>query len=259
MKKLLKKIITPHRYSFLRDMYFYYFPTKIHRKEFQKKYDFYSSFVCPDSLCFDIGANMGNRIAPILKIGAKVVAVEPQTDCVRYLKMKYRSKIDIVAKGAGASIGTKDFYVSNDSVLSSFSKDWIDATHERFSSFKWEEHPIQIEMTTLDCLIEQYGLPKFIKIDVEGFELEVLKGLTQSIPIISFEYAVPENFAQMVECIKRMEEINKDIEFNYCEGEGMKFFFDKWLLSNEMIEYVSKKEFLDSLFGDIYVREIVKR
>lgn len=94
-------------------------------------------------------------------------------------------------------------------------KDWIDAVkQERFKSYTWSA-PVKIPITTLDKLIEKYGKPHFIKIDVEGYELEVLKGLTQAINWISFEYTVPEQTQKAIDCILQIQKFNPNIQCNY--------------------------------------------
>jgi hypothetical protein len=108
-------------------------------------------------------------------------------------------------------------------------------------------------MTTLDALIRKYGVPHFIKIDVEGYELEVLKGLSSPVNYISFEYMVPECSQNAIDCIKQIMKIDGDRRFNYSVGESMELFFPKWLTAEKMIEHIYSKVFQDSGFGDIYV------
>ncbi len=68
---------------------------------------------------------------------------------------------------------------------------------------------------TLEQLIAEHGRPYFVKIDVEGHESEVLRGLRQSIPLISFELILPEFRANGPECVDLLEQINPSTEFNY--------------------------------------------
>lgn len=53
---------------------------------------FYANYVNKDELCFDIGANKGECTDTLLKIGAKVVAIEPQNNCYNKLISKYKKK-----------------------------------------------------------------------------------------------------------------------------------------------------------------------
>jgi hypothetical protein len=88
----------------------------------------------------------------------------------------------------------------------------------RFKGEEWNETE-QVVIDTLDNLIAKYGLPKFIKIDVEGFELDVLKGLTNPVPIISFEYATPEHTVRLFECIEMIEKLSPKYLCNVSAGE----------------------------------------
>ena len=143
------------------------------------------------------------------------------------------------------------------STLSSMSKEWIEeVSKDRFKDYIWYD-PIKIEITTLNCLIENFGTPKFIKIDVEGYELEILKGLKYQIDYISFEYTVPEACKKIIECIEEIKKYNSEIEINHCVAENMKFEFKDWKNVSFYKSYIFSKQFIESSFGDIYVR--VKR
>jgi FkbM family methyltransferase len=260
MKKFIKSVLGKSIILKLRKV----FPSKI-QKEAAKaenddakwRSDFYATFIKSDDLCFDVGANMGNRVQPLLLIGAKVVAVEPQADCYSYLKEKFGKKITIVGKGLGEKEGLKKFYVSNASTLSSFSREWIESVKaERFNEYTWNNE-IDLEITTADKLIESFGVPLYIKIDVEGYELEVLKGLTQPIKMISFEYTVPEQTEKAIQCINQITKYNSSIECNYSEAETMQWSMNDWLSPDEMKDFIKSTQFLDTKFGDIYVRTIV--
>jgi hypothetical protein len=109
-------------------------------------------------------------------------------------------------------------------------------------------------MTTLDNLIREYGTPFLIKIDVEGYELEVLKGLSQPIKMISFEFTVPEKSNIIIECIDRIRNINPNIECNFTIGEETKFAKKKWLTVKDLYKLIKTQEFIWHRFGDIYVR-----
>jgi len=213
---------------------------------------FYSQFVPPGGLIFDIGANIGNRIEIFLASGAKVVAVEPQATCVDILTKKFGNKICIEQTGLSSSAGTREFYIANESTISTFSKEFISKTGgSRFKRNTWKES-IQINVTTLDKLIEKYGIPDFCKIDVEGFEPEVIKGLSSKIPAISFEYCVPEMEDNLYECIQLLNMLDPSASFNYSVGESFNMALTEWLPFSDFLPLVKEKAFRKTLFGDIY-------
>jgi FkbM family methyltransferase len=224
------------------------------RKEIELNKSFYVQFIKQGDLCFDVGANMGKKVQPLLEINARVVAIEPQEACQKYLRKKFNNRIILVSKGLGSKEETRDFYISDSNTISSFSKDWIDeVSKRRFKDSHWDIVK-KVEITTLDRLIEQYGTPGFIKIDVEGFELEVLKGLSKPVAMICFEYTVPEQTQKAVECINTLESINPGIECNYATHDRMEFVLEHWESPTKFAERITGKEFYNSGFGDIYVR-----
>lgn len=224
------------------------------KNERARRLRFYGSFIKKGDLCFDVGANLGNRVAPLLDIGAKVVAVEPQECCYKYLKYKFGKKIQIVNKGLGEFESIQDFHISKYSVLSSFSTEWINSVKEgRFKGVDWNK-VIKVKITTLDNLIAEFGSPVFIKIDVEGYELNVLKGLSKPVKMISFEFTVPEQTAKAIACIDQIEKIDSNIECNFSVGESMEFALEIWTSASDLRRQIITNKFTNIGFGDIYVR-----
>lgn len=241
----------------------YVFKSAKEKSLIQKRRNLYSRLLYAEGdIYFDVGANFGNRIEPLIDMDLKIIAVEPQVKCVRYLRKRYGNRIVVIPKGLGAKEEIRKIYLSDAHQLSSFSDDWIKATREsgRFRKYKWKEEG-EVEITTLDNLIGIYGKPRFIKIDVEGFEHEVLKGLSHDIEFISFEYTVPERTESVLECIGRIVEISnqhqKQVEFNYSVGESMEWALDEWLTPRDMEREVKSERFLSSDFGDVYSRMFV--
>lgn len=216
---------------------------------------FYLQFLGTNDTYFDVGANYGNRIEPIINDGIRIVAIEPQPQCVNFLTKHFKDKISVVPKGLGSEVGELALFLSDSHVVSSFSQEWIKATKEsgRFGKTKWDRQQITL-IDTLDNLIAQFGKPQFIKIDVEGYELEVLNGLNHPIRTISFEYTIPEGRISILKCMDRISEIseNRVVLFNYSIGESMEWALDSWLSLEEMKEEVDSDRFVHSEFGDIY-------
>ncbi|HOW36322.1 MAG TPA: FkbM family methyltransferase [Candidatus Omnitrophota bacterium] len=217
--------------------------------------NFYSQLVKQGSLCFDIGANIGRKTDIFLKLGARVIAVEPNPECVGFLKRKYRfnKRVVIINKAMDSQEGEKDLYACEANSLSSLSKEWIDETKAkgRYKDFKWDKK-MKVATTTLDQLVAEYGKPDYCKIDVEGYEINVLRGLTQPIPVISFEFA-PENMGTMPECIKRLSDMGSAV-FNISLGETLvKFVLPQWVPSQEIAEILNP-EHPQYQYGEIYAR-----
>ena len=152
----------------------------------------YRGFVKPDDLVFDVGAHVGDRIASFRRLGARVVAVEPQPALARTLKLLYGHDRAVVIEPAavGRTAGSIELKVNVDNpTVSSASDAFIKAAvgAPGWEGQQWTK-TLMVPVTTLDALIERHGLPSFIKLDVEGFEVEALAGLTRPVPALSFEF-----------------------------------------------------------------------
>ena len=223
------------------------------RPEFIKRKNFYAQFLRKGDTYFDIGANYGNRISPIIKLEVGlIIAVEPQEACCIYLKETFKG-ITVLQNGVGAVAETKTFYVSSDSVLSSFSQDFIDKTGDtRFVGNTWNETK-QIEIITLDSIIEKYGTPDFVKVDVEGFEPEVFKGLSKPLKVVSFEYTVPELSDNLFPVIEKLNSLG-NCTFNYSIGESMELHLKVWVSFESIKNILETSSFIATGFGDVYVK-----
>jgi len=257
IKQAIKSLLGEVNIYMLREWKNRIMPNEFSRKEqadMIRRQAFYSRFVKAGDLCFDVGANLGNRVGPLLAAKARVVAVEPQDFCQKVLKWRFGKKIAVVPMGLGETEEVREFYVSDASYLSSFSKTWIDSVKkDRFKENNWSNVG-KVQMTTLDKLIAKYGTPVFIKIDVEGYELEVLKGLHSPVKMISFEYTTPEQTERAIGCIERVSSVNPDIECNYSVGESMEFEMAEFIKAGDMLHLIRSRKFSETGFGDIYLR-----
>lgn len=215
----------------------------------------YRPFVKPGMLCFDIGSHFGNRIVIWRKLGARVVAVEPQPSLYAFLISKFQKDKDVVlVQGAIANQeGEATFYhnTKNPS-LSTIDQSWIEEkkTDPMWGKYTWDlEFPIQA--STLDALIKMYGVPDFCKIDVEGAELMVLSGLSIPLKCLSFEYLTIAK-ERTLRCIDRLEQLGV-YEYNWTYSEFSKLKSEKWLCANDMKTAASAMN--DGTYsGDIYAR-----
>jgi len=154
----------------------------------------YRQFVRPGDLVFDAGAHVGDRVAAFRRLKARVVAIEPQPALVRTLRLLYGRDKDVVIEpvALGERAGTVELKLNIDNpTVSTASDDFVAAAH---GAPGWDDQAwtrrVTVPMTTLDVLIARHGLPRFIKIDVEGFEAQALAGLSQPVPALSFEFTI---------------------------------------------------------------------
>lgn len=181
-------------------------------------------FIRPGMLVFDVGANRGNYTKLFLAKGARVISIEPQKDCIQFLKLRFAftNKVKILPVGAGAKSGEQTFFLSNADSISSMNQNWIDKVKatKRFSEWNVEwKKSVTVQLTTLDILIEKYGLPAYVKIDVEGFEMDVLKGLTKPVANVSFEYTLPEMKNEAIACVDYLVSIGSYVFRSQLSGD----------------------------------------
>ncbi|GAB4532118.1 MAG: hypothetical protein Kow0063_12240 [Anaerolineae bacterium] len=216
---------------------------------------FYAQFIQAGDLCFDIGAHVGDRIRAFSRLGARVVAAEPDPLCAALLKRWYsgRPEITLLEAALGAWPGSQRLYISQrNPTLNTLSREWIqDIQRSRqFQGIEWDA-TLEVSVTTLDRLIGEYGLPRFCKIDVEGYELEVLEGLSQALPALSFEYnpAVPDI---ALACVARLMAL-EEYEFNWTVREVPRFRSRAWLDADSICAGLRALP-LEARTGDVYAR-----
>jgi FkbM family methyltransferase len=217
----------------------------------------FAAFVRPGSLCFDVGANHGARTEVFLGLGARVVAVEPQPRCLARLRARFGPSRDfaLVAAAVGDAEGRATLYLGRNDLISTLSPEWLDEarTIPELAAIGWEGE-IDVPVTTLDRLIDAHGTPDFCKIDVEGFELEVLRGLSRPLPLVSLEYT-RWRLEPMLACIDRLAALG-DYRFNLSEHETMRLAFATEWLDAAQVSAVLGERYRDHAFGygDVYAR-----
>ncbi|WP_024588174.1 FkbM family methyltransferase [Aliihoeflea sp. 2WW] len=214
---------------------------------------FYRQFAGPGDVTFDIGGHVGNRSRALRRTGAKVITLEPQPLFYRFLKHTLPADITVLPLAVGPHVGRSSMSVSSLHPTVSSLRGDIDRAVKGdpgFDAVIWDE-TAPIEMITLDALIAEHGEPAFIKIDVEGFEDQVLAGLSRPVPALAFEFL--PSMADVAEaCIARLESLGT-YEFNLMTGEKLRFLSPSWVDAADIRLRVAAAVH-EGRSGDVYAR-----
>jgi FkbM family methyltransferase len=215
---------------------------------------FYAGFIKPGELVFDIGAHAGSRSRTLLSLQAKVVALEPQPMFADFIQRTFAGEdLILLRKAVGKNPGSVDLHISRrHPTVTSISSSWISKVGKTpgFSNVSWDRVE-RVEMTTLDALIAEFGLPRFCKIDVEGAEADIIAGLHHPIPLLAFEY-IPATMEIAEAAIGHLRRLGPYL-FNRVEGERHHFVGDGWMSADKMLIELSRLA-ENASCGDIYAR-----
>jgi len=217
----------------------------------------YAPFLGPGRLGFDLGAHVGNRVATWRALGARVIAVEPQADCLRVLQRLYGAdtEVRIEAVAVGRECGRAPLFVDpRNLTVSTLSQSWLERRKVQRDLGRRDWHDAgEVEVVTLEALIARHGEPDFVKIDVEGAELDVLAGLQQPLRALSFEYLAADRDAAC-DCLARLESLGA-YEFNASPGESHRLLAERWVSAHALRQWLAALRD-DVGSGDIYARRI---
>jgi FkbM family methyltransferase len=213
----------------------------------------YARFVKPGDLVFDVGSHVGDRIAAFRRLGARVIACEPNPSLVTMLRLIYgRDRtVKIVPVAVGRAAGEIELKINVDNpTVSTASPDFVTASQGApgWEGQTWDK-AVRVKMTTLDALIARHGLPAFIKIDVEGFEAEALAGLSQAVPALSFEFTTIQRDVAHA-CLLRCQALGY-VRYNAALGESQQLVHDEWRSADEIGRWLAALP-TEANSGDVY-------
>lgn len=216
---------------------------------------FYAQFVSRGDLVFDLGAHAGNRTRAFAAIGCRVVAVEPQPDFARLLRMLFAGSpdVEVIEAAIGEKAGRAALLISERTpTVTTIAGAWHEARAREpdFSHVEWNRQ-IEIETTTLDLLIERFGTPAFVKMDVEGAEPSVLAGLSRPVRALSFEY-LPRALDYARVCVVGLGALGA-YQYNWSVGESYKLAEERWMTGDELFVALETAA-AQRRPGDVYAR-----
>ena len=217
--------------------------------EMEEEIDFFRRTLSgfrPNDLIFDIGANQGHKTHIFLRLGARVVAVDPDKTNQEILRQNFLSyrltkkPVVIVGKAVSDRAGAATMWVNEPgSAKNTLNSKWVEALAtdaSRFGSTLQFEEKVEVETVTLNDLIAEHGRPFYIKIDVEGHEPSALRGLQTAVPFVSFEVNLPEFHLESAECVRRLAELSAAVRFNYTVDCRSGMALPEWEPAGEFLQ-----------------------
>jgi FkbM family methyltransferase len=171
-------------------------------------------------------------------------------------RFSHNGKVTIIAKGVGNRDETAQMTIFDDSsAYNTFSSKWVEALGGAtpWRPNKTVRRVVQVPMTTLDTLIDLHGVPNYIKVDVEGYELQVIKGLSRPVPLLSVECNLPEFSEETKDIIRDLSKLSSRALYNFATTEPpLTFDSRSWLPPDEMMRVVDsgKYGFLELFYCD---------
>ena len=217
----------------------------------------YAQFVRAGDLAFDIGSHVGDRIGAFRRCGARVIALEPQPDCARVIRALYQgdNHVTLVESACGPKSGRLELHINSaNPTVTTASSDFVKAADGAggWEGQRWDRS-IDVPVTTLDALIAAHGRPAFVKIDVEGFEADVLAGLSLPLPALSFEFTTIQRDVA-ARCLELLA-ASGTYGFDVALGESQKLELGRWVGAAEMRAFIEQLPH-EANSGDVYAKQM---
>jgi FkbM family methyltransferase len=222
----------------------------------EKQIDFYRRLLpdlCHGDLIFDIGANDGFKTDLFLRLGARVIAIEPDETNQSILQEKFvrfrlvRRPLIIVGKAVSDKSALETMWIDGPgSAVNTLSQKWASALKGNKARQTYGHCGLDfarqktVETTTVEQLISAHGVPIFIKIDVEGYELNVIRGLQHPVPYLSFEVNLPEFRSEGLQCVEILGRLAAAGKFNYAVDCEQGLSLERWLSADEFLQILGQ-------------------
>lgn len=214
---------------------------------------FYSQFISDGDLVFDVGANRGEYAQIFSDAGAKVIAVEPNTNFRERLTNLARH-YNIVPEfcAVGEMSGTATLNICSEPVYSTLlpQSDDLFSDSPNHENLTWTE-VVTVPVLTLDQLAARHGKPIFVKIDVEGFEKQALAGMSFSPKSLSFEFRyLQKHYA--LDCISMLAPRG----YKFCPLLGREpILHSSWLTADDATSWLERYDGTAATYGDMFARK----
>lgn len=203
-------------------------------------------------MIFDVGANQGYKTDIFLRLGAQVIAIEPDEQNQAVLEQRFstyrliKKPVVIVRSAVADRNGSQTMWIDEPgSAKNTLNPKWVETLRgdpRRFGKSLAFGGEKKIQTVTLEDLFVSHGRPFYIKIDVEGFEVSVLRGLQTSVPYISFEVNLPEFRSEAVECIELLEQVAANGQYSYSSDCSKGLALEGWLDKEDFLQVFDRCE-----------------
>jgi FkbM family methyltransferase len=216
----------------------------------RRMHDLYSQWIHHGDLVFDVGANHGMYSETFSLLGARVIAIEPNPALCDELDLLACGRdVTVVRSAVGDSAGEAKMRLFDRDAMGTIS------TEQKLSAASSDVKligEIDVSVTTLDLLAGKYGTPSFVKIDAEGFDDKVLRGLSFNPEVVTFEFSL-DNFDLSKRCFEAPLFGSGLYMFNVTPGRSMECASQDWMDGKQLLERI---QFLlgPEEYGDVIAR-----